>query len=333
MQTGDKSMAIKSESRTDATTKILSQLRNFVQANGMIFALLLMMAIGAFLSPYFLTPHNLLNLLIQNCNVAIAALGISYVLISGGIDLSIGAVMGMVAIFICGLTQYNGFQEWEAIILSFILALAVGAMNGWLISRFKIESVVVTLGSWYIVQGLTQNYILSRVTTAPSITAFLGSGSIVGIPTIIIITLIVVIVTHLVLTKTVLGRWAFAMGGNLAAARNSGVPIHKARIIFFALCSFYAFISSILLTGRIFAVDASAGSGFIFLAPAAAVVGGTSLFGGKGNALHAVIGALIMGVIANALDLTRVSFFWQQVAVGVAILLAVSIDALRRTRH
>jgi ribose transport system permease protein len=122
------------------------------------------------------------------------------------------------------------------------------------------------------------------------------------------------------------------MGGNPISARLSGVPIKKARIIFFALSAFYAFVSSLLMTGRIHAVDANMGGGIVFLAPAAAVIGGTSLFGGKGRAINAVIGALIMGVIANGLNLTRVSFFWQQVAVGAAILIAVTIDALQRRR-
>ncbi len=309
-----------------------SKVRAMIQANGMFFVLLILMIAGALLSPHFLTPRNLMNLLIQNCTVAIVAMGISFVLISGGIDLSIGSIVGMVAILACGLTMYNGFQEWQAILLSFALAIVVGSVNGWIITRFKIEAVVVTLGTWYIVQGLTQNYILSRVPTAPPITSFLGSESVFGFPVIVIVTFILAIATHLILAHTVLGRWAYSMGGNPVAARLSGVPVNKARIIFFILCAVYAFFSSILMTGRIHAVDANAGSGFVFLAPAAAVVGGTSLFGGKGSALNAIVGALIMGVIANALNLTKVNYFWQQVAVGAAILIAVSIDALQRRR-
>jgi ribose transport system permease protein len=315
------------------STTTTSKTRTFIQSNGMVFVLLGIMLFGALLSPYFLTPGNLLNILIQNCTVVIVALGISFVLISGGIDLSIGAVVGMVAILTCGLTKYYGVPEWQAILLSFILALAVGALNGWIITRFNIEAVVVTLGTFYIVNGLVQNFILSRVPTAPTLTSYLGSESISGIPMIVIITALVVVVTHIILSRTVLGRWAYAMGGNPVAARLSGVPVNRARIVFFILSSVYAFIAAILMAGRIHAVDASAGSGFMLLAPAAAVVGGTSLFGGKGSAFNAVIGALIMGVIANALNLTRVNYFWQQVAVGAAILIAVSIDTLQRRRN
>jgi ribose transport system permease protein len=315
-----------------SNTTVASQLKTLIQGNGMILALFVLMIICTFLSHHFLTSRNLLNILIQNCTVAIVAMGISYVLISGGIDLSIGSVVGLVAILTCGLTKYNGFQEWQSILSSLILALVVGLVNGWIVVRYKLESVVVTLGTWYIVQGLFQNYILSRVPTAPPITSFLGSESVLGVPIIVMITVIVAVATHLILTKTVLGRWAFAIGGNPVAARLSGVPINRARIIFFTLSAFYAFIAAILMAGRIHAVDASAGSGFVFLAPAAAVVGGTSLFGGRGSALNAVVGALIMGVIANGLDLTSVNFFWQQVAVGAAILLAVAIDTLQRRR-
>ena len=308
------------------------RIKDFIRENGMLFVLMLLMLFMAILSPKFLSIHNLVNLAIQNCTVAIVALGISYVLFSGGIDLSMGSVVGLTAILTCGLTQFDHLPEWLAILISLVLSISVGLLNGWIITRFKLEPVVVTLGTWYLVQGLVQNYILSRVPTAPPITTFLGSGLLFGFPVIVIITLLMILITHLVLTRTVLGRWAYAMGGNPVAARLSGVPVNKARIIFFALSAFYAFVSALLMTGRIHAVDANAGTGIVFLAPAAAVVGGTSLFGGRGSAFNAVIGALMMGVIANGLNLTKVSFFWQQVAVGAAILIAVSIDAIQRRR-
>jgi len=313
-------------------SKKINKFREFAGNNGMILVLIVLMGFMSLLSDKFLSTSNLVNLAIQNCTVAVVAMGISFVLISGGIDLSLGSIVGMVAILTCGLTEYNGWQEWQSILFSLILALGVGALNGWIITRFKIEPVVVTLGTWYIVQGLVQNYILSRVPTAPPFTSFLGSESVFGIPVIVIVTVLLILAAHLILKRTVLGQWAYAMGSNPAAARLSGVPVNKARIIFFMLSAFYGFACALLMTGRIHAVDASAGSGLVFLAPAAAVVGGTSLFGGRGRALNAVIGALIMGVIANGLNLTRVSFFWQQVAVGAAILIAVTIDALQRRR-
>lgn len=312
--------------------KTYQRIRTFVFENSMFFVLLLLMGAMGLVSDKFFTTRNLTNILIQNCTVTIVALGATFVLISGGIDLSIGSVVGMTAILTCGLTQYNGFQEWQAILFSLILSICVGIMNGWIITRFRLEPVVVTLGMWYFVQGLFQNYIQSRVPTAPQITTYLGSENIYGFPIIVLITILMVILGHLILSKTVLGRWAYAMGGNPVSAKMSGVPILKARMIIFSLSAFYAFVSSILMSGRIYAVDANAGSGIVFLAPAAAVVGGTSLFGGRGRAINAVIGALIMGVISNGLNLTNLSFFWQQVAVGAAILIAVTIDALQRRR-
>jgi len=313
-------------------TKI-SLVKNFFGEFGMLLILFLLMVVLSLIVPKFLSTRNLVNIAIQNCTVIIVALGISYVLISGGIDLSLGSVVGMTAILTCGLTKFYAFPEWLAILLSLFLSLAIGFVNGWIITRFKLEPVVVTLGTWYIVQGLVQNFILSRVPTAPTFTTYLGSEKILGIPIIVLITLLLILATHLILSKTILGRWAYAMGGNPVAARQSGVPVNRARIIFFMLSAFYAFVSAILMSGRVFAVDANAGSGIVFLAPAAAVVGGTSLFGGRGNAFNAVIGALIMGVIANGLNLTSVSFFWQQVAVGAAILVAVTIDALQRRKE
>ncbi|MGD9093565.1 MAG: ABC transporter permease [Anaerolineales bacterium] len=316
-------------SRGDFANSLLS----VIQKGGMALVLVIVMAFMAIIAPKFLTPRNLINVAVQNCILAIVAMGISYVLISGGIDLSIGSVIGTVAILTSGLYQYDGFLEWQAILISFIAALTVGLVNGLIIIKFKLEPVVVTLGTWYIVRGLIQTYILSRVPTAPPITSYLGSENLFGIPIILIITVIIAIVTHLILTKTVLGRWAYAMGGNNVAARLSGVPVDRARIIFYMLSSLYAAIAGVLLSGRIHAVDANTGDAMIFLAYAAAVVGGTSLFGGRGSALNAIIGALIIGVIANGLNLTRLVHFWQQVAIGAAILIAVTIDATRSRRE
>jgi len=313
--------------------RISFKLGKIIQDNGMVLVLIGLMAFMAFLSPNFLSKRNLINLAIQNCTIAIVAMGITFVLIAGDIDLSLGSIVGLVAILTCGLTKYNGLQEWQSILAALLLALVVGAANGWIISRFKLESVVVTLGTWYIVQGLVQNYILSRVPTAPPFTSFIGSESILKIPVIVMVTVVMIIIAHLILSKTVLGHWAYSLGGNPVSAKISGVPVTRVKITLFCLSAFYAFVSSLLMTGRIHAVDASTGSGLVFLAPAAAVVGGTSLFGGKGRAINAVVGALIMGVIANGLNLTRVSFFWQQVAVGAAILIAVTIDALQRRRE
>jgi ribose/xylose/arabinose/galactoside ABC-type transport system permease subunit len=303
------------------------------QRGGMVLVLIIVMASMAIIAPNFLTSRNLLNVAVQNCILSIAAMGISFVLISGGIDLSIGSVMGTVAILTCGLYQYNGFQEWQALIVSIIIAVIVGFLNGFIIVQFKLEPVVVTLGTWYIVRGLVQTYILSRVPTSPPATSYLGSESVFGVPIILVITIVIAIITHFILTKTVLGRWGFAMGGNPVTARLSGVPINKARIVFYMMSSLYGAVAAILMTGRIHAVDANTGETMVFLAHAAAIVGGTSLFGGKGSALNAVVGALIIGVIANGLNLTRLVYYWQQVAVGAAIVLAVAIDALKSRRE
>ena len=313
------------------SAKFSQGISNLIQRSGMVFVLIIVMLLMSFVSPKFLTPMNLRNILIQNCIISIVAMGISFVLISGGIDLSIGSIIGTVAVLTCGLVQFDGFHEWQALLVSLMVAILIGIINGWIIVTFKLEPVVVTLGMLYIVRGLFQSYVLSRVPTSPQFTSFLGGESIYGIPIILFITIIIAIITHLILTKSVIGRWAFAMGGNVVAARFSGVPIKKARIIFYILSALYGFIAAVLLAGRIHAVDSNTGANMEFLSAAAAVVGGTSLYGGKGNALNAIVGALIMGVIANGLDLTKLVHFWQQVAVGAAIILAVAIDSIKRS--
>jgi ribose/xylose/arabinose/galactoside ABC-type transport system permease subunit len=217
-------------------------------------------------------------------------------------------------------------------VIALAVGLGFGALNGLVITRLKVDSIVVTLGTWYIARGLVQLYVGNKSPTTPPFTEFLGSGRVFEIPMPILIMLVIALISHLILTRTNLGRYCFAIGGNEKAARLSGVKVERYRTIFFIICGFYAALAAIIMTGRLFAVEAGAGGGLEFAAPAAAVVGGTSLYGGRGSMSNAVIGALILGVISNGLNLLTTSFYWQQVAVGAVIILAVSVDTLRRRR-
>lgn len=303
------------------------------RAEGMFIVLVLLMAAMAIANPRFITARNLTNIALQSSVTAIVAMGVTYVLISGGIDLSVGSVVGLAAVLLAGLTQYSAWPEWAALLAAIGVGLFFGALNGLIVTRIKVDAIVVTLGTWYIARGLVQLYVGDKSPTTPPFAEFLGSGRFLEIPMPILIALAVWLVSHVLLTRTVLGRYCFSIGGNERAARLSGIPVDRYRTVFFILTGLYASLAAIVMTGRLYAVEAGAGGGLEFAAPAAAVVGGTSLYGGKGSMTNAVIGSLILGVIANGLNLTATSFYWQQVAIGAVIILAVSIDTLRRVRR
>lgn len=311
---------------------VIEFITRFVRTQGMLLVLLLLILALSLLHPRFFSPRNLTNIALQSSVTAIVAMGVTYVLISGGIDLSVGSVVGLSAVLLAGLTQFSGWSEWSALLVALSVGLVFGTINGLIITRLKVDSIVVTLGTWYIARGLVQLYVGDKTPTTPPFTEFLGSGRVYDIPMPILIAVGFWIVSHFILTRTNLGRYCFAIGGNEKAARLSGVNVERYRTIFFIMCGLYASMAAIVMTGRLFAVEAGAGGGLEFAAPAAAVVGGTSLYGGRGSMSNAVVGALIMGVIANGLNLLTTSFYWQQVAVGAVIILAVSVDTLRRRR-
>ncbi len=299
---------------------------------GMLLVLLLLMAGMAMANPRFLTPRNLTNVALQSSVTAIVAMGMTFVLISGGIDLSVGSVAGLAAVLLAGLTHDSGWPEWVALLIAVLVGLGFGTLNGLVITRLRVDAIVVTLGTWYIARGLVQAYVGDKSPTAPAFTQFLGAGQLGAVPVPVLIALAIALSSHLFLTRTVLGRYCFSIGGNERAARLSGINVERCRLIYFIMCALFASIAAIIMTGRLYAVEAGAGSGLEFAAPAAAVVGGTSLYGGRGSILNAIVGSLIIGVIANGLNLTSTSFYWQQVAIGGVIVLAVAVDTLRR-RH
>jgi ribose transport system permease protein len=320
------------DSASRSLTRVSRWWRYVIRQEGMVIVLLLLMAAMAIVSPRFLMVRNLTNIALQSSVLSIVAIGMTFVLISGGIDLSVGSVVGLSAVLLAGLVQYSGWPELLSLGVAIAVGLTFGLFNGIVITRFKVDAIVVTLGTWYIGRGLVQVYVGNKAPTAPPIAQFLGAGKVFGLPIPVLIAVIVALISHFLLAHTVLGRRCFAIGGNEMAARLSGVDVERYRLIFFMMSGLYASVAAIIMLGRLFAVEAGAGGGLEFAAPAAAIVGGTSLYGGRGSIANAIVGALILGVIANGLNLTRTSFFWQQVAVGAVIILAVSVDSVRR-RH
>lgn len=297
-----------------------------------VIALIILMAVITIINSNFLTANNLLNLLLQVTSNALIAFGMTFVILTGGIDLSVGSILALSSALTAGLLG-SGMTVALAILISLILGCILGMMNGLLISYGKLAPFIVTLATMTIFRGATLVYTngnpITKGLSDTFLFQFLGQGYIVGIPFPVIIMFIVFIVLYVLLHKTAFGKSVYAIGGNEKAAYISGVKLNKVKIIIYSISGMMASISGLIITSRLSSAQPTAGASYEMDAIAAVVLGGTSLSGGKGRILGTLIGALIIGVLNNGLNIIGVSAFWQQVVKGVVILIAVLIDRFK----
>ncbi|MEL0345173.1 ribose ABC transporter permease [Streptococcus pneumoniae] len=297
-----------------------------------VIALIILMAVITIINSNFLTANNLLNLLLQVTSNALIAFGMTFVILTGGIDLSVGSILALSSALTAGLLG-SGMPVTLAILNSLILGCILGMMNGLLISYGKLAPFIVTLATMTIFRGATLVYTngnpITKGLSDTFLFQFLGQGYIVGIPFPVIIMFIVFIVLYVLLHKTAFGKSVYAIGGNEKAAYISGVKLNKVKIIIYSISGMMASISGLIITSRLSSAQPTAGASYEMDAIAAVVLGGTSLSGGKGRILGTLIGALIIGVLNNGLNIIGVSAFWQQVVKGVVILIAVLIDRFK----
>ena len=297
-----------------------------------VIALIILMAVITIINSNFLTANNLLNLLLQVTSNALIAFGMTFVILTGGIDLSVGSILALSSALTAGLLG-SGMPVTLAILISLILGCILGMMNGLLISYGKLAPFIVTLATMTIFRGATLVYTngnpITKGLSDTFLFQFLGQGYIVGIPFPVIIMFIVFIVLYVLLHKTAFGKSVYAIGGNEKAAYISGVKLNKVKIIIYSISGIMASISGLIITSRLSSAQPTAGASYEMDAIAAVVLGGTSLSGGKGRILGTLIGALIIGVLNNGLNIISVSAFWQQVVKGVVILIAVLIDRFK----
>lgn len=297
-----------------------------------VIALIILMAVITIINSNFLTANNLLNLLLQVTSNALIAFGMTFVILTGGIDLSVGSILALSSALTAGLLG-SGMPVTLAILISLILGCILGMMNGLLISYGKLAPFIVTLATMTIFRGATLVYTngnpITKGLSDTFLFQFLGQGYIVGIPFPVIIMFIVFIVLYVLLHKTAFGKSVYAIGGNEKAAYISGVKLNKVKIIIYSISGMMASISGLIITSRLSSAQPTAGASYEMDAIAAVVLGGTSLSGGKGRILGTLIGALIIGVLNNGLNIISVSAFWQQVVKGVVILIAVLIDRFK----
>jgi ribose transport system permease protein len=285
------------------------------------------------LTPHFLTVSNLLNVLEQSSINAIVAAGMTFAIISGGIDLSVGSVLAL-----SGIVLASALQAGVALPLALTLALAgaatCGLLNGLIVTFGRLPPFIATLGMMSVARGLALIWAEGRPISGFNETfRLIATGRPLGIPAPVLITLVVYGIAHVALAHSVFGRSIYAIGGNEEASRLSGVPVRFHKTCGYVVCGLTSGVAAIVLTARLNSAQPTAGIMYELDAIAATVIGGTSLFGGEGTLLGALIGALIMGVLRNGLNLLNVSSFVQQLVIGVVIIAAVLIDtALKRGR-
>lgn len=305
--------------------------KKLIQKQGALVGLLVIIVALAILSPNFLTMDNLMNVFRQVSINALIAFGMTFVILTGGIDLSVGSILALSSALTAGF-MVGGMNSILAMFQGILLGALMGAANGVAIAKGKIAPFIVTLATMTIFRGLTLVYTEGKPITGISDSfAFqlVGRGYFFGIPFPVVITVIAFIILYILLRKTTFGRSVYATGGNEEAARLSGLKIDRIKITVYSISGAMAALAGVILTSRLNSAQPTAGTSYELDAIAAVVLGGTSLAGGRGHITGTLIGALIIGVLNNGLNLLGVSSFYQQVVKGGVILLAVLLDRKR----
>ncbi|OFS20289.1 MULTISPECIES: ABC transporter permease [Corynebacterium] len=296
--------------------------------NGALVGLIVLCVALFIATPHFLTVNNLVNIGIQAATVAILAFGMTFVIITAGIDLSVGSVAALGAMVSASFFVNTGLPGWVTLILGLLTGLLAGVICGMATAWGKIPSFIATLAMMSIARGAT--LVISQGSPMPTADAVNWMGSTVaGVPIPIVMMVIAGLVCWFILERTVLGRSMYAIGGNLEAARLSGLPVRKIQVAVFGLSGLFAALSGLVMAGRLTSAQPQAGVGYELDAIAAVVIGGASLAGGAGKATGTLVGALLLAVIRNGLNLLNVSSFWQQIVIGLVIALAVGFDVIR----
>ncbi|MEW9675085.1 ribose ABC transporter permease [Lentibacillus sp. L22] len=295
---------------------------------GPLIGLILIMIILSILSDSFLTMNNILNLLRQISINALIAFGMTFVILTAGIDLSVGSLLALGSALTAGMLT-SGMDPMLAILIGLLIGLGLGAINGLIITKGKVAPFIATLATMTIFRGATLVFTNGKPVTGLSDSfsfQMIGKGYLLGIPFPVVIMLIIFLVLFFILRNTVFGRQVYAVGGNEEASTLSGIKADRVKIWVYALTGMLSVLAGIIMMSRLNSAQPTAGTSYELDAIAAVVIGGTSLMGGRGKILGTLIGALIIGVIDNGLNLLNVSSFYQQIVKGAVILLAVLLD-------
>lgn len=333
--------AIATEASPAKWRQVAVQLRAIFNKYGIFLVFIAMLIVASILSPAFLSKTNLINVVRQMSVVGLIALGVTGVIVSAGIDLSSGSVVGLSAVVAASLSQlpdypaafYKGLQVplFVAILAACGVGALVGLINGSLVAKTRIPPFIATLGTLTAIRGAALLYTGGRpISDLTDGYNFIGQGDLFGVPVPILLLVLMALVTHVLYSQTKFGKYVYAIGGNEQAARVSGINVGKYKMLMYVYAGFLAGLAGLVVSARIGSGQPGLGQGYELDAIAAAVIGGASLSaGGIGTVAGTVVGALIIGVLNNILDLTNVSAYWQQIIKGCIIVGAVILDQLK----
>ncbi len=316
--------------RTDAARKLLA-----------FAGLLVLVIVYSILSPVFLTFNNMVAIILATAVNGVLALGVTFVIISGGIDLSVGTVMTLSAVMAGVVITQWGLPVWAGVLGAIATGALAGITTGTMVAKMKIPPFIATLGMFYVAKGLALVISGLRPIYFVDTPVFqkIAMGSVIGemlpmmpVPNAVLILFGAAIVAWIILSKTVMGRYTFALGSNEEATRLSGVTVDKWKMLVYMLSGMFAGVGGVLMASRLNSAQPALGAGYELDAIAAVVIGGTSLSGGEGSILGTIIGAFVISVLTNGLRLLSVPQEWQMVVTGAIVVIAVYLDVLRRNR-
>lgn len=297
-----------------------------------LIGLVILCVVITFVSPAFMTLSNITNVFTQVSTNAIIAVGMTFVILTGGIDLSVGSTVAISGALAASIIKSTN-NIFLAVLAAGVVGIVIGLINGLLISKGKLQAFIATLATMTIFRGATLVFTNGTpISKLPEKFVEIGNGKLGFIPIPVIITVIVLVIAIYVLTQTRFGRYLYALGGNEDSARLSGINTTKIKTLVYVISGFASSIAGVIIASRIGSASPNAGTGFELDAIAAVVIGGTSLAGGEGRITGTIIGALIIGVLNNGLNLMNVSPFYQSIVKGLVILIAVLLDKKSRKK-
>ncbi|MDO5399543.1 MAG: ABC transporter permease [Eubacteriales bacterium] len=299
--------------------------------SGIILILLIFVTIATCVNPTFLSPRNVVNILRASGFTMISVVGMSMILVIGGLDLSIGSIFALSSIVTCiSITQW-GLPVPVGIVIGLAVGAVCGLLNGFLVVKTAIPPMIVTLGMQYALRG-TVSVITKGVPIYPLPESFtaLEPAKLAGIPLIVIIAVLIAVVGHIALSRTYFGRSVYAIGGNQEAARISGVNINRTKLLVYVLMGILVSFAGIMTASRLGSAEPSTGTGLEMKVICGAIIGGISISGGMGTMLGAALGAVFMEALTNSLTVMRISVYWQNVVFGVVMILSVLLDQYKR---
>lgn len=319
----------------DAELKLKSRLQMklnyFSKTYFIILVTIVLFAVFSFVSRPFSSLENIMNILRQSSMTSIVAVGSFFILVAGGIDISSGSVVGLVGIISSMMLTKLGLSLWIALPVGIAAGCICGLLNGWLVTARKVPPFIATLGTMGAIRGLT--YVITNsypIRITDDSIEFIGRGNIGLLPVPVILMVIIYGLAYVLAEKTKLGRFIFAVGGNENASYLSGVNAKKIKMITYIIGSFTASIASIVLLSRLNSGQPEAGTGFEFEAITAAVIGGTSLNGGKGKIIGVLFGSLFIAILFNGMVILNINSYFQQMLKAIVLVLAVMIDSARK---